>query len=275
MATLWQQFVTAGALVCALTPAAQAARSLPNPMSPRVLNYTAYHQDYSYGYSKLPGNAIDTLETPNRVVGWNVNYVFFDNYVLRPVAHGYAMLPDFVQTGVGNFLGNLNEVHNVVDNLLLLEFEDSLKSLARFGINSTLGLLGLIDVASDMGLESAPMDLSTVMGRAGTEQGPYLMIPFLGPTTAREIHGDTIDNAPFWLLLPTYANIARWALGGIHARAQLIDQEGVVDNAVDPYASTREIYLMYAEGLVNPDAALQTDDSITFDESFLDEIDSM
>lgn len=263
--------LTLGILSLALSFDAFAARSIPNPMTPRVTNAKAFHQDYSFGYSKLAGNAIDTLETPNRVVGWNVNYEVFDRYILRPLAHGYAALPSPVQTGVGNFLGNLNEVHNTFDNLFLGEVSSSLTSLGRFGINSTIGILGFIDVASAMGLEASPMDFSTVLGRAGMDQGPFLMVPAYGPTTAREVHGSVVDDAPF-MALPFYVTFAKWALSGIHARAQLVEQEGVVDNSLDPYITTRDMYLMYSEGQVDPNAALQVDEEV-LDESFLDEID--
>ena len=146
----------------------------------------------------------------------------------------------------------------------------SLTSLGRFGINSTIGILGFIDVASAMGLEAAPMDMSTVLGRAGMDQGPFLMVPAYGPTTAREVHGSVVDDVPF-MALPFYVTFAKWALSGIHARAQLVEQEGVVDNSLDPYITTRDMYLMYSEGQVDPNAALQVDEEV-LDEAFLDEI---
>ena len=77
-------------------------------MVPRQLKIESAQKDYSYGYSILSGNAIDTLEVPNRVVGWTLNYEIFDRYLLRPVAHGYAALPQPVQLGVGNFFSNFS-----------------------------------------------------------------------------------------------------------------------------------------------------------------------
>ncbi len=243
-----------------------------SPMAPRQLSRTAYMQDYSYGYSILAGSAVDTLGTPNRVVGWTLNYDIFDHYVLRPVAHAYAALPQPVQTGIGNFNYNLTEVNNVLNNLFIGEPGASVVSLGRFVINTTVGILGFIDVASYMGMERQTMEMQTVLGKAGMEQGPYVMVPVYGPTTGRDLQGDTIDDIPLWFL-PWYVNVGLWALDGVHNRAQMIDREGVVDNALDPYGQTRDIYLMYAEGKVNPDAAAQEPAEENIDESFLDEID--
>lgn len=257
-----------------LSDTALAQRGSPNPMAPRQLNVASYSQDHAYGYSILAGSAVDTLETPNRVVGWTLNYDVFDRYILRPVAHAYAALPQPVQTGVGNFTYNLSEPNNILNNLFIGEPGDSAVSLSRFVINSTIGILGFIDVASAMGLEPKTMEMKTVLGKAGMEQGPYLMIPVYGPTTGREVQGDTVDNLPY-AFFPWFVGIGVWALDGIHSRAQLLDQEGVVDNALDPYVQTRDIYLMYSEGKVDPDAAMQQDSSEDepLDEEFLDEID--
>ena len=267
-----------GAIICGALAAvlfagsAWAQHGSINPMSPRQLSRASYMQEYSYGYSILPGSAVDTLGTPNRVVGWTLNYEIFDRYLLRPVAHVYASLPQPVQTGIGNFNYNLTEVNNVVNNLLIGEPGSSAISLGRFVINTTIGILGFIDVASMMGLEPQTMEMQTVLGKAGMEQGPYVMVPIYGPTTGREVQGDVIDDLPLWWV-PWYVNVGLWALDGIHSRAQLIDQEGVIDNALDPYGQTRDIFLMYSEGKVNPDAAAQAPQEETIDESFLDEID--
>lgn len=258
--------------VCAVTlNVAQAARSTYNPMTPRQLKEEAALRDYTYGYSILSGNAIDTLEVPNRVVGWTLNYEIFDRYLLRPVAHGYAALPQPVQLGVGNFFSNVSEVNNIVNNLLLGQVSDSGVSLGRFVVNTTMGFLGFIDVASQMGLHNKNMEMDTVLGRVGMESGPYLMVPVYGPTTAREAHGDAIDNWPYYLF-PWYISVGSWAIKGIHNRAQFIDQEGVVDNAIDPYGQTRDFYLMHSQGKVDPESAMQ-DNTQEVDDSFLDEID--
>ena len=220
------------AIACILifgVSAAQAARSTYNPMVPRQLKIESAQNDYTYGYSILSGNAIDTLEVPNRVVGWTLNYEIFDRYLLRPVAHGYAALPQPVQLGVGNFFSNIAE------------------------------------------LDNKPMEMDTVLGKAGMDSGPFLMVPIYGPTTARAAHGDTADNWPYFFF-PWYVGIGAWAVEGIHNRAQLIDQEGVVDNAIDPYVQTRDFYLMHNQGKVDPSASMQNEEP-SVDESFLDEID--
>lgn len=266
----------AAAALLVISGSAAAQHGSLNPMSPRQLSQAAYSADYSYGCSMLAGSAIDTLQTPNRVVGWTLNYDVFDRYILRPVAHGYAMLPDPVQTGVGNFTSNLSEVNNIINNLLIGEPAASAASLGRFAINSTIGLLGFIDVAGMMGIERQNMAFETVLGKAEMEQGPYLMVPVYGPTTGREVQGSVVDSAKLWWA-PWFVSVGLWAVEGVHNRAQLIEQEGVVDNALDPYVTTRDIFLMYSEGQVNPDAAQSApaveDEAI--DEEFLDEIDGL
>lgn len=263
----------AAVLICVAGTAA-AQHGSHNPMMPRQLSQEAYKADYTYGFSLLSGAAVDTLQTPNRVVGWNVNYEVFDRYLLRPVAHAYAALPQPVQTGVGNFTYNLSEVNNILNNLLIGEPAASGISLGRFAINSTVGILGFIDVASYMGIERQTMSMSTVLGRADMEQGPYLMIPFYGPTTGRQIQGSTADSYVKMWWAPWFVTAGLWAVEGIHNRAQLVEQEGVIDQALDPYVQTRDIYLMYSEGRVHPDAAMSSaDDDFEIDEEFLDEID--
>lgn len=250
-----------------------AKRSTLNPMSPRVLEESKYNQDYSYGFSILAGNGIDSLEYVNRLIGWNLNYYVFDKYILRPVAHSYALLPNGVQNSVGNFFGNIGDLNYSVNNLFLLRPYDSFTSFSRLVINSTFGVLGIFDVASVMGIEKKEMPMRTVFGIYGMDNGAYLMVPVYGPTTTRDIQGDTIDNWQYYFF-PWYIGIGAWAIEGIHNRAQLVEQESLVDNAIDPYIQTREIYLMYNQGLTGKDS---TQDDAKFEESldeeFLDEID--
>lgn len=251
---------------------AHAQHSSYNPMAPRPIYQQLSNADYSYGYTVLPGNSIDGIEPLNRYLGWTINYYALDRYVLRPLAHGYSHLPQGVQDGVGNFFSNISEINNTLNNFLLGEFSDSAVSLGRFTINSTLGILGLFDVASRMGLEQAPMKMDTVMGRYGADQGEYLMVPFMGPTTERDLHGSQVDNWYYYALNEPFISLACFIVEGIHERAQLIPQEKFIDEAVDPYAQMRQVYLAHAQGLVEPEAAMRSEDE-SVDEEFLQEID--
>lgn len=254
-----------------LVPDAWASHGAYNPMMPRQLSEQAASADYTYGYSVLSGHAIDTLEVPNRYM-WYLNYDILDMYILRPVAHGYAYLPQGVQNSVGNFFNNLDEINNIPNNLLVGEFAASGSSLIRLAINSTIGILGFFDVASQFGIEHRPMNMATVLGKGKVEQGPFMMIPAYGPTTARDLHGDIIDGLP-WYAVSWPITATKFVVRGIHDRAQLIDQEPVLDNSIDPYIFTRDAYLMYDENKVNPVQEGEVTDTDDFDDEFLDEID--
>lgn len=254
-----------------LTTEAEAAHGAYNPMMPRQLSEKAASADYTYGYSVLSGHAIDTLEGPNRYM-WYLNYDILDKYILRPVSHGYAYLPQGVQNSVGNFFNNLDEINNVPNNLLVGEFASSGTSLVRLAINSTIGILGFFDVASYIGIKHTPMNMATVLGKGKVEQGPFMMIPAYGPTTARDLHGDIIDGLP-WYAVSWPITTAKFVIRGIHNRAQLIDQEPVLDNSIDPYIFTRDAYLMYDENKVNPIQEGEVTDTDDFDDELLDEID--
>lgn len=226
-----------------------------------------------------PGGASDPFEKANRL-GWKLNYDYLDRYALRPVVHSYVKwVPQPVQNGVGNFTQNLHEANYTVNNLLVGRVSDAGTSVLRFALNSTVGLLGLVDVASDMGIQRKTMELKTVMGKATMEQGPYFMIPLYGPTTLRGAIGDTLDG-----LYYPYANMSwsyrlgLWMLSGLDARAKVVDQESVLDNAFDPYVSAKDFYLQYEEAKVQDGKKLsgskakKTDDDKDL-EHYIDEID--
>lgn len=171
-----------------------------------------------------------------------------------------------------NFFSNISEINNTVNHLLLGDFTDSAVSLGRLTVNSTLGILGLFDVASHMGLEPSPMKMNTVLGRYGVDQGGYLMVPFYGPATERSLHASVADNWYYYALNEPFISLACFVVKGIHERAQLISQEKFIDDAVDPYAQMRQIYLAYEQGLVAPEAQMQMEGE-SVDEEFLQEID--
>lgn len=250
---------------------ANASHSNYSPMAPHQISVKASHADYSYGLSILPGNSIDSIEYINKNAFWKLNYVVLDRYLLRPVAHGYSKLPYLAKSSVHNFFSNLSELNNTVNNVLVGDPISSGVSLGRFTINSTVGLLGFIDVAKHMGLEQKSMSMNTVMGKAGVDQGAYIMVPAYGPTTERSIHASAVDNLPYYFITP-WTSIACTVINGIDVRASLIPQEEAIDKAVDPYAQLRQVYLMYQEGKVNPNASMENKEDKDV-ESYLDEID--
>ncbi len=260
-------------LLSVTTTECYAAHSSLSPMSPRQKTVVVTKKDYSYGLTVLPGNSIDGLEYINRNLGWRTNYEILDRYILRPVAHGYDKLPEGAKNSVHNFFSNISDLNNTVNNALLARPKDSGISISRFCINSTIGLLGLFDVATMMGIEQKAMSLNTVAGKAGVDQGEYLMVPVLGPTTERGLVTNTADSWPYMFLNP-YAAAAAFAVQAVDTRASLIPQEEMVDKAVDPYAQMRQIYLMHQEGKVNPEASMENKSDENVDE-YLEEIDSL
>ncbi|EKE75381.1 VacJ family lipoprotein [Gallaecimonas xiamenensis] len=189
----------------------------------------------------------DPIEGFNRAM-WDFNWDVLDPNLARPVTVAYTEnVPSPVQTGLLNFAENLGEPGNVVNQLLRLEFAQSGKSLGRFLLNSTFGLLGFIDVATIAGIDRKETNFSDVMGYYGVADGPYVVLPVLGPTTVRKEVGDVVDwlYPPLALLNLTERGI-RWGILGIDTRAKLIPQEGLINQSVDPYAFIREAYLQKA-----------------------------
>lgn len=250
-----------------------AAHSSYSPMAPRQISVKAREQDYSYGLTVLPGNSIDSIEWVNRNVGWKINYVILDGYILRPVAHTYAKLPEFSRTGVHNFFSNITDLNNTLNNLLYAEFSNSGVSLSRFCINSTVGVLGLFDVASALGIEKKELSMNTLLGKYGVDQGAYLMVPGMGPATERSLNASAIDKWPYYFITP-WGAIACFVVNGIDERSRLIPQEEFIDKSIDSYAQLKQVYLMYQEGKVNPESSMQNKEDKNIDE-YLDEIDSL
>ncbi len=268
--------VAVALLAMAAALPSQAQHASLNPMAPRQIYKELSNADYSYGYTILPGNSIDGIEPFNRYVGWSINYYAVDRYFLRPLAHGYSHLPAFVQDGVDNFFSNVSDVNATVNNLFLGQFADSGTSFARFLINSTIGLLGLFDPATHLGIKQHSMSFDTVMGRYGADQGEYLMIPFYGPGTERSVEASTVDSWYYYLIGEPFVTVACYLIKGINTRAKFISQEKFVDDAVDPYATMRQLYLSYEQGLVDPNAQMKDNGNQDqqVDDSYLDEIDS-
>ena len=221
------------------------------------------------------GGSSDPFEPVNRA-SWKFNYNYLDKYALRPVVHGYvAWVPQPLRNGMGNFVHNFDEPGNTINNLLVGRVLDSGRSVLRFALNSTVGLLGFIDVADGMGLEPRPMSMNTVLGKATVNQGPYFMIPIYGPTTLRGAIGDTVDGLYFpYAQMSWGMRAGHWVLDGLDSRSRIVDQEAVLDNSLDPYLSAKDFYLQYQEGLVQDGrSAAKEQNSDEELNKYMDEID--
>ena len=174
-----------------------------------------------------------------------------DRYFLKPVAHGYrAVTPDPLERGVTNFIANIYEFNTIINSTLQARPEDAFDATGRFIINTTVGLLGFIDVASAMGIERKPADFGQTLAVWGVDQGPYLMLPVLGPRTVRSGAGGLFDSytgVPY-LFGDSEDVMAFFALETLDIRAQLIKADDLVSG--DRYIFVREVYLQRREAFV-------------------------
>lgn len=187
----------------------------------------------------------DPLESMNRGV-FRFNETL-DATVVKPVATGYvAILPRMVRTGVNNFFSNLGDVWSLVNNVLQAKPRDAGDSFFRFGVNSLIGLGGVLDVASEMGIERHREDFGQTLGRWGVPPGPYLVLPLLGSSTLRDAvswRADTLGNPVSRVdHVPTRNTLV--VLNLVDARAGYLRAGDVVDEAaLDKYSFRRDAYL--------------------------------
>mgnify|MGYP000088322928 CR=1 FL=1 len=189
----------------------------------------------------------DPLEPVNRKIFAFNNTV--DRYVAEPVARTYVkVVPSPVRVGLGNFLDNLSYPVVIVNSLLQLKLAQATHDTGRFLFNTTVGLAGFLDPASDIGLTANNEDLGQTLGTWGVGEGWYLVLPFLGPTTNRDLVGRIGDGftTPLFYLEGPYQNETRitlLALGILDARAGLLGSEKLMAEQFDPYVFLRSAYL--------------------------------
>ena len=199
-----------------------------------------------------------------------------DAYVAKPVAQGYqAITPQFVDTGISNFFSNLEDVLIVANDVFQLKPIQALSDTGRFLVNSTIGLLGFFDVASHIGLMKHNEDLGQTLGYWGVGAGPYVMLPFLGPSNVRDAFGtagDSISGFGYTQVADTVAQQGGlWLLRNIDLRADLIASEGLITG--ERYTFFRSFYMqrrayLVADGVVEDEFGDDFDDE--FEESFDD-----
>jgi len=206
----------------------------------------------------------DPLEGVNRGI-----YKFndtADKAVIKPIAGAYkAVLPSPIRKGVNNFFTNLSTFVTTINDLLQFKFGKAMDDAGRFVINSTVGVLGLIDVASMDNVPKNNEDFGQTLGYWGLGNGAYIVLPFLGPSSVRDTTGLVVDTLAFdpitYLDNPAARNSLR-LVKFIDKRAQYLPASDLLDEAaLDPYAFMRDAYFQRRESQVNDGAVSKTDDS--------------
>ena len=193
-----------------------------------------------------PGsNPADPWESFNRkIFSFNEG---LDQAVVRPVAVTYkTYTPELIQTGVSNFFGNLRDLWSAVNSALQAKPGDALENTGRFLINTTVGIYGVFDVATHLGLQRHSEDLGQTLGRWGVGTGPYLVLPLFGPSNVRDGLGLSVDSQAN--LINQVSSIPErntlYVTRVVDLRAQLLPITDQVDKvALDKYSFTRDAYL--------------------------------
>lgn len=171
-----------------------------------------------------------------------------DRYVLKPVARGYKkVLPSFVRKGIRNFFSNLGDVNNAANNFLQGKGGAGIEDLSRIVINTTIGIGGIFDPASAIGLQKHSEDFGQTFSVWGIPAGPYLVLPLLGPSTLTDAVGRPFDKSldPLRQVHPTRHRNLAFAVDIVRAREELLGVEQVVFG--DKYIFYRDAYLQRRE----------------------------
>ena len=194
----------------------------------------------------------DPLEPMNRAI-FEFNEIVDDN-VLKPIAKGYKYVtPDPVEVGISNFFSNLGEIGTITNDLLQLKFAQAGRDTMRFFLNSTLGIFGIFDVATPLGLSKNKEDFGQTLGFWGVPDGPYLVLPFLGPSSFRDGPSMIVDYelSPVEQLHHEERQVLQ-TLDIVDTRARLLRATKILDTAAkDKYIFIRESYLQKRESQIN------------------------
>ncbi len=220
------------------------------------------------GCASTNNNPQDPLEPMNRAI-----YSFndgVDKVLMKPVAEVYReVLPQFARTGVSNFFANINDVLIALNNLLQGKLPNAVSDVGRVVVNTTVGILGLFDVATEIGLEKHNEDFGQTLGYWGVSTGPYLVLPFFGPSNVRDGLGRMVDHQtdPITYVDPSRDRNQLWLARIVSTRAGLLDASNIMETAaLDPYEFLRDAYLQRRRNLVydgNPPPEKYDDDTET------------
>ena len=205
----------------------------------------------------------DPLEKVNRTF-FNINEKV-DEVALKPIALTYSKTPDPIKNGITNFFRNLKEIDNTLNQVLQGKPKYAANDLSRFLINSTLGLGGILDPASSMGLERHDEDFGQTLGLWGVSPGPYLMVPFLGPSSTRDLLSRPISSflEVTFHMDDSNVRLSLSALDAIETRERLLEVESLLSG--DKYNFVRDSYSQSRE--------YEIKDGLNVEDAFTDDMD--
>ena len=188
-----------------------------------------------------------------------------DEKIAKPIAELYSKFPPPIKNGVTNFFNNLEEVDTFINQLLQGKPKESLNDLTRFIINSTIGLAGFIDVASKIGLERHEEDFGQTLGVWGVGQGPYIMLPVLGPSTLRDTFSRPVSSflSVTFHMTETDVNIVLKSIDAIETRERLLEVESLLSG--DKYSFVKDAYIQ--------SIYYEVKDGIDVEDDFIDDMD--
>lgn len=204
------------------------------------------------GCATTGGDPRDPFEGYNRVM-FDFNDKL-DQVAIKPAAEVYrSTLPSFMQTGISNFFGNLGDVWIAANNYMQGKFEHGVNDTMRFAVNSTLGIFGVLDIATEAGLPKHSEDFGQTLGKWGVQSGPYFVLPLLGPSTVRDSIVTPVDlAADGW----AYVSSQPWTTAGtvtriVDLRARALDASNLLEEAaLDRYVFVRDAYLQRRQSRV-------------------------
>jgi phospholipid-binding lipoprotein MlaA len=238
-----------------LSPSAQTDVTLETNEAAGDAKDDAWEEKDNWEDEWEEGDAIaDPLEPLNRFFFHFNDKLYY--WVLKPVARGYsAIIPEDIQISVRNFFDNLKSPTRAVNSLLQGQVKDSSVEVARFVLNSTVGILGLGDFAKDvLDLNSTKEDTGQTLGFYGAGGGFYINWPFLGPSNLRDslgLIGDAYLHPFIFLDLDAEVIVGTWTLEKVnYAALTMGDYELFKETALDPYAALKDAYQQYRNGLI-------------------------
>lgn len=238
---LWVGTVAVAVTVAGLIGASSVMAE--EPQSPDV--GAAQQVEGAVSFEKELVEEYDPWEPYNEKM-FSFNHDMVDRYVLKPVGTVWDYLPDPVQESLGNAFDNVAMPRRVVNNLLQAKFKGAGTELTRFGINTTVGVVGFFDVAKKWGFEKQDADTGQTLGKWGVGPGPYFIFPFLPPLTVRDAFGLVGDVAmdPINYFAPLAASFGRRGGEVVNTRSQNLElYESVEESTVDLYSAVRNAYL--------------------------------